>query len=137
MTLAELLATADYAGLSDSEAAVLANQKRHISTHRVTYLGLANVLDADIVRRLISTIKAVAANDSLVSEIRNFLRGDGVDVGHATTRAMLDAFSADVNLPLTEDDAMAVKALAENQISDAELYGLGVVRVGHIVKARS
>lgn len=137
MTLAELLATDDYVGLTDVAAAELANQRRHSGERRLSYLGLSSLLDPKIVRRLIATVDAVAASDTLVAEVRNFLRSDGgVDVGNAVTQAMLDQFAANEQLPLTAADATAIKALANNLHSDAELYGLVVVKIGHVQMAR-
>lgn len=137
MTLTELLATDDYVGLTDVAAAALANQRRHSGERRLSYLRLSSLLDPNIVRRLIATVDAVAASDTLVAEVRNFLRSDGgVDVGNAVTQAMLDQFAANEQLPLTAADATAIKALADNMHSDAELHGLGVVKVGHVQMAR-
>lgn len=137
MTLTELLATDDYAGLSDVDAVALANMRRHAGERRLSYLGLSKLLHPDVVRRLIATMDAVAASDALVAEVRNFLRSDGgVDVGNAVTQAMLDSFAANEQLPLTTADADAIKALANNLHSDAELYGLGVVKTGHVQMAR-
>lgn len=137
MTLTELLVTDDYVGLTDAAAAALANQRRHAGERRLSYLGLSSLSDPYIVRRLIATVDTVAASDTLVAEVRNFLRSDGgVDVGNAVTQAMLDQFAANEQLPLTAADATTIKALADNMHSDAELYGLGVVKVGHVQMAR-
>lgn len=138
MTLAELLATADYVGLSDGDAADLANQKRHPGESFHTYRGLAssNGIGTAATRRLIQTMDAVAATDALVAEMRFALRGEiGIDANDAETQGMLDAFAGNGDLPLTQDDADAIKALANNQRSDADLYGLRVT-IGAIERAR-
>jgi len=84
-----------------------------ISLRRLSYLGLSALLDPAIVRRLIATLDAAAASDVLVAETRNFLRSDsGVDVGNPVTRSMLDQFAANEQLPLTTEDATAIKDLA-------------------------
>lgn len=135
MTLTELLATADYAGLSDSEAAALANQKRHPGPAFWTYRGLASSqgIGTAATRRLIQTMDAVATADPLVGEMRYSLRGEtGIDANDAETQGMLDSFAADSDLQLTADDANAIQSLADNQKSDVELYGLGTVQEKHV-----
>lgn len=95
---------------SEINAERRANQ---ISLRRLSYLGLSALLAPEIVRRLIATLDAAAASDALVAETRNFLRSDsGVDVGNTVTRSMLDEFAANAQLPLTVDDAEAIKNLA-------------------------
>lgn len=136
--LKTVLAGQDYTGLSDSEAYALIRQPRHsvLVETRVSYLTLAAVLDPAVTRRLIQSVDAVAETDVLVAEVRRFLRSDvGVDVGHATVRAFLDQFAASA-LPLTPEDAEAIKALASRLVSDCEQQGLGDVRYGEIVIAR-
>lgn len=140
MTLSELLATPEYAGLTDEEACELLHQKRHVGEARYTYLGLAKYLDPDTVRRLASTVDAVATSDPLVEKMRLWLEGGGdgmgLDVGDEKTRAMVDAFADDTNLPLTENDAEAIKALAI-VVSDADLYGFQRVTAKHIMWDRT
>jgi hypothetical protein len=139
MTLTELLATADYTGLSDAEAATLANQKRHRGNSFWTYKALMSEsgIGIDATRRLIQTIDAAAASDPVVAEIRWSLReGTGVNANDASTRGMIDMMAANSQLPLTTQDATTIKGLADNQKSDAELYGLRVT-IGAIERARA
>lgn len=108
-----------------------------VGPRRVAYLTMMNELDLDIVRRLIATVDAVAPSDPVVGEIKHYLRGsDGVDVGNPKTRAMLDAFAANGSLPLTTDDATAIKALAP-QISRAQQLGWGAVQEVDVRHART
>ena len=140
MTLEELLLTDDYIGLTDVEAAELANSKRHPSTADSwwTYRDLAghNGVGPDITRRLIETIDVAATTDKLVAEMIYSLRTDpGLNANDDATKAMLDAFAAS-QLPLTESDAAAIKALADTTVSDAEINGLGVVEDKQVRWAR-
>lgn len=137
--LKDLLVTAEYASLSEADAAFLANQKRHYTTreHRASYLSVARDVGPDTARRLIATLDAVAQNDPLVSEVRHRLRSaDAVDVSHPVTQAMLDGFAAHPDLPLTSEDAEAIKALGEHLESDAERIGWGYIGEQHVVRAR-
>ena len=137
--LKELLATDTYTSLTEKEAFGKLHEERHavLVGTRGTYLGLASQVNPDIVRRLIQSVDGAALADPLVSEIRNYLRSDsGVDIAHATTRAMIDQFAANVALPLTTEDATVIKALAEDMHSDAEKHKIGNVKIGHIQEAR-
>lgn len=139
MTLSELLATEDYAALPDVEASALANRKRHPGNTYWSYRSLMSVGGIGIAatRRLIQSIDLAAVVDPVVSEIRWSLReGTGVNAGDLNTQAMLDTFAADEQLPLTAADVVAIKSLAENQRSDADLYGLGRVEEKHVRWAR-
>lgn len=127
-----------YSGMSDSQASDDLNELRYVAATRVTYISLAAEIDLDIVRRLISTVDTAAIGDVLVKEMQNWLRSDtGVDIGSSKTRAMLDSFAANPALPLTGDDAAAIKSLAENKSSRATELGLGVVKPGHVEQARA
>lgn len=140
MTLDELLKTDDYAGLTDAEAAALANQQRHAVTVAAyhTYRSLAGEggIGTAATRRLIQTMDGASASDPLVGEMRHSLRGNGAPPGinadDSHTQAMLDQFAVDSDLPLTESDAAAVKALAESTESDVQRHGLGSVEEKHV-----
>lgn len=137
--LKNLLGTAEYDGLSDADAALLANQKRHPAARerRATYLSVARDVGPETARRLIATLDAVAESDPLVAEIRHRLRSsDGVDVSHSTTAAMLDLFAAHPDLPLTSEDAASIQELADYLESDAERIGCGYIGEQHVLRAR-
>lgn len=144
MTLAELLATADYSGLTSAEASILANEKRHAITVDVwhTYRSLAGGSGVGMAatRRLIQTMDAASAIDPLVGEMRHSLRGNGdpngINANDPGTRAMLDSFAANTDLRLEVDDAAAIKALADSTESDVERHNLGAVREGEVQIAR-
>lgn len=145
MTLVELLNTEEYLSLSNADAAALINQKRHAGPSVWKYKSLSSTqgVGLAVAERLTRTMNGVADDvnhqyHGIVGEMRNELRGSGsgIDINDANTQLMLDAFAADGNFPLTADDAAAIKALAENQVSDAELYGLGVVQEKHVRWAR-
>lgn len=128
----------NYAAMSDAQVSMDLNELRYVAATRVTYVSLAADLDLGIVRRLIETVDSVAAGDVLVKEMQNWLRSDtGVDIGSDKTRAMLDAFAANTNLPLTAEDSAAIKSLAEGKTSRAAELGLGIVKPGHVEQARA
>jgi predicted NBD/HSP70 family sugar kinase len=142
VTLKNLLATAEYADLSDADAAALANEKRHAATvdQYYTYRSLAGGtgVGIDITRRLIQSMDAAAQADVLIGEMRHSLRGErGLNVNDAGVRGTLESFAANENLPTTADDAAAIKALADSTESDAERHRLGEVRPGDIQVARA
>lgn len=140
--LIRLLATPEYAGLTDVAAAELANQRRHqvVDETQWTYLGLASSqgVGIEVTGRLIATIDAVAASNPVVAEMRTFLRdpAGGISPAEAATQQMLDAFAANEDLPLTSDDAASIKALGSKLVSDAQRLRLGIVGEQHVVRAR-
>lgn len=144
MNLSELLATGDYIGLSDADAASLANEKRHAITvdawHTYRSLASSKGIGIEATRRLIQTMDAATASDPLVGEMRHNLRGNGdpngINANDPNTQAMIDSFAANEQLPLTLADAAAVKALADSTESDVERHRLGTVREGTVQQAR-
>lgn len=141
MTLSALLATAEYADLLDADAVALVNQQRHAITIDAwhTYRSLAgrHGIGVDATRRLIQTMDAASVADPLVGEMRHSLRGgEGINANDPSTQAMIDAFAANADLPLTIGDAAAIKTLADATESDADRYALGTVEEKHIRWAR-
>lgn len=140
--LKNLLATPEYAGLSDAAAADLANQQRHETDDLTqwTYLGLASSqgVGVEVTGRLIATIDAVAESNPVVAEMRHFLRtpSGGISPAEPATQAILDSFADNGDLPLTESDATAIKALGVRLESDAQQNGLGTVGVEQVKRAR-
>lgn len=80
---------------------------------RHTYLSLARDVGTEVTRRLAETMDAVAPTDALVKKVEQQLNRDGIDVSHETVRTMLDGYGSNAAMPLTSDDANAIKALAE------------------------
>jgi hypothetical protein len=128
MSIRELLATAEYEGLSDDEIVALASEKRHAITRNAfhTYRSLASSvgIGPDATRRLIQTLDAVSVADPLVSEIRHSLRGEvGLNVNDVVTIGMLQAFAANEALPITADDVAAIVLLSAATESDIDRHG--------------
>lgn len=140
MNLKQLLQTAEYAGLSDADAAALANEQRHAITVNAyhTYRSLAGDggIGTAATRRLIATMDGAADSDPLVSEMRHCLRGNGnppgINANDAATQGMLGQFATSEQLPLTAEDADAIKALADSTESDADRHSLGTVEEKHV-----
>jgi len=139
-TLRTELLAAQYAGLSDSAASAALNARTITVPRetRLTVIGLAKVLgNLAASRRVIESLRAAASSDVLVDEAIALMRANGgVDVADPLTRQMLDAFASNQNLPMTQEDADALKAAADEQISRAEQLGIGRVKPGHVQEAR-
>lgn len=101
--------------------------------------GLISRVGEAVARRVIDTLKAAAASDSLIEMALDRLRHSehGLNVSDPETVAMLDALAANEQLPLTADDAAAIKALGEATVTRQEAdYGLGVVGQPHLDRLR-
>lgn len=107
---------------NDYAAAKRASEIAPLEYHetRVTYLSLAAepTVGGDATKRLIKSIRTLAAADYLLDEVQHSLRGAGVDVAHASARGTLDtlaALTAAGTVPggLTADDAAAIKTLGK------------------------
>ena len=105
---------------NDSGAAARATDiaLKTLAESRQTYLSLAREVGMDATRRLKETMTTHGQSDVLIGEMEIRLRdqGGGVDVGHASTRTMLDQFAAATaggspGYTLTQADADAIKAL--------------------------
>lgn len=74
---------------------------------------------------ILDKLEAAAASNSAVKWAVTFLKQDaGIDIGHPATRAMIDQMTGAV---FTAAEAAALKALASQPASRAEVIGLGVV----------
>jgi hypothetical protein len=75
---------------------------------------------------ILDKLEAVAAQNTSVKWALRFLQQEaGIDVGHLATQSMIDQLAA-ANV-LTADEAAALKAMATQPASRAEVLGLGVV----------
>lgn len=80
---------------------------------------------------ILDKLEAAAALNSVVKWAMRFMATDGIDVGHATTRSMLDAL---VGTVLTQAECDMLKNMAVQPASRAEVLGLDYVQE-HNVRA--
>ena len=98
--------------------------KRRTGERQVGYKEFMGTLGSDIGGRLINSMKAAAESDAVVEVWHNLLlSGETINVNNVEVQVMLDTFAASP-LPLTADDAVAIKGMADNQLSDVDEYNL-------------
>lgn len=129
---------AELAGKSDNEIADVLNDtsrftlvKERFITARTLLAELGPTVGASVLDKL----EAVSAVSSPVKWAMKFLATDGIDMGHAGTRAQMDALAQAG--ALTAEEAEAVKAIAEQPASRAEILGWGSVSYNDVNAARS
>lgn len=129
-----------YAQMSAAAAAARMNLADRVTVEerfvneRTIVSSYANPADGEAV---LQALEAAAQANAIVARAMKWMSPDqqGIDVGHAGTRAVLDALvGAGV---LTAAQATHLKGLAERTVGRAEELGLGVVYEGHVVKARA
>lgn len=126
-----------YSGMTGREVYDDLLVKRRPGERQVGYKEFMGTLGSVIGGRLINSMKAAASSDAVVEVWHNLLlRSETINVNNAEVQAMLNAFAANQLLPLTADDATAIKALADNQISDAEHYSFTPLRVLEVLRAK-
>lgn len=74
--------------------------------YRITTIAIAAELDPATARTIIGTIRAIAAADPLMDEMLYRLRGEGVELEHANTQAVLSALVAGGALTASHVDAI-------------------------------
>lgn len=80
---------------------------------------------------ILDALEAAAAGNSAVKWAVKFLSQDsGIDVGHPNTQAMIDSLAT--GGALTTDQATALKNLAHQPVSRADVLGFGTVTVADI-----
>jgi len=123
--------------LSNADAAAEMNKLQFPGKRRMAVLEIAAELGTGVSGRLVASMEAASATDFTVKHVLRLLENGGtVDINHTTTRVMLDSFAANADLPLTTDDAAAIKTLADNRESYATLNNLRKVKEGHIKMER-
>jgi hypothetical protein len=75
--------------------------------------------------QILDKLEAAAASNSVVKWAMKFMLTDGIDVGHATTRAMLDSLVGPV---LTQTECDLLKNLAVQPASRAEVLGFAYIQ---------
>jgi CBS domain-containing protein len=81
---------------------------------------------------ILDKLEAAAATNSVVKWAMRFMAADGIDVGHSTTRTLLDAL---VGTVLTQAECDLLKDMAVQPASRAEVLGLGYVQEQNIYAA--
>jgi hypothetical protein len=81
--------------------------------------------------QILDKLEMAAASNSLIKWAMRFITTDGIDVGHPTTRALLDQL---VGTILTQAECDLLKNMAVQPASRAEVLGLDYVQE-HNVRA--
>jgi len=129
-----------YASMTDAAAASSLNLAdiavpcRRLVTVRTLLAELGSSETAAIVQALEAADDPDGGIALAISMLKEYSQGGGLDIGHPNTRTSLDGLvAAEV---LTQDQAAALKALAERQLSRAEQLGLPAVDQAHVTSAR-
>lgn len=99
---------------SDDACAARVNQimPKQLDDTLWSYRGLSSLLPLDVMDRLISSVDAHIASGaqfaSVVREMREYLRKDGVDISNAGTQLMLNGWADSEAIPLTASDVEAI-----------------------------
>jgi hypothetical protein len=131
-----------YAAMTAEHAAEnlnTADRTRVIAETFVNAKTLYSRLGAVAAETVIQKLEAGAASDSpfapvLKRAVQWILPSEeGIDVGNAVTRGLLDQLAGPL---LTAEEAAAIKAIAEETVSRATELGLPKVEPGHVQDAR-
>ena len=127
-----------YDGKSPEEAAEMLNaksvavlQERWVSA-RTLYSELAAA------ETILGKIEAAAESSKLLRDVNSWLNDPGgqypgIDIGDAGVQAMVASLTG----VLTADEIEAIQSLGFVLVSRAEQLGIGVVKPGHVTKARA
>ena len=126
-----------YSGLSDADAATALNVADQTVTfeNHVTGRDLMAEVGAVLGAGILEKLEAAAASSPPIKwAMKDIDGGDGINVGHAETRAMLDSL---VGTVLAQAEVDAVKALGEKVVSRALQEGFGNVSEQMVDNART
>jgi hypothetical protein len=105
---------------------------KELSGQLWSYRGLSAILPLDLMDRLISSvdlhIESGAAFSSVVREMREYLRKDGVDISNSGTLTMLSSWGNSGQFPLTQSDVAAIieAVSVAPTINSVEITNLGL-----------
>ena len=126
-----------YAAMSDEQGAASLNNpdRTVIEQTMVTAKDLMARMDPGAAATILQKLESAAATNAVVKWIMSFITGggEGIDLGHANTRAQIDALVAAGVLTATE--GASLKALAQRTVSRAEELGLPEIKpwmVAHV-----
>lgn len=129
---------AECLGKSDNDVAAIFNDLRFttVKTFFINARYLMAALGPIPATTILDKLEAVALQSPPVSWALKFLQQEsGVDVGHESTRGQVDALV--VAEVLTAEEGQAIKNLALQPISRAELLGFGTVSYNDVHAARA
>ena len=125
---------AEYAGGTDEAIAAVLNRSDIIAACERFVSARTILAEVPAGAEILDKLEAAATTIPGVKWAMKFLQTEtGIDVGHATTRAQIDALvSGGV---LTETEGGALKNLALKACSRAEITGFGAVTAGDVSRA--
>lgn len=125
---------AECAGCTDEAIAAILNRGNTIAACERFVSARTILAEVPAGATILDKLEAAAATIPDVKWAMKFLQTEtGIDVGHATTRAQIDALvTAGV---LTETEGAALKNLALKACSRAEIAGFGTVTAGDVSRA--
>lgn len=126
-----------YAGMTDAECAADLNEKRYaqVAERWITERTImAELADGQAIMEVLETVAEQSGEVARAVKWLDPARG-GLNIADAKVRAQIDDL-ATAQL-LTQQQAEALKALAEQPASRAEVLGLGVVHHLQIAEARN
>lgn len=129
-----------YSTMTDAEVAdsMMTEDRPYTFSRRVTWRdGLAD-LGPTQCSQLKTKLEDAASPGSVLSLSLSMLgeygEGGGLDLGHGNTRTIIDSLVTDE--VITNEEGVALKALAEGTRSRATELKLGKVRTGDVTRAR-
>jgi len=127
-----------YSSMTDEQVASSLNTKDRtiVEPTLVTAKELMARMDPAVAASILQKLEDASATNSVIKWILSFLTGgsDGIDIGHANTRAQIDALVVDG--VITSSEASSLKALAERAVSRAEELGLPEIKPWMVAHAR-
>jgi hypothetical protein len=128
-----------YATMSDAEIAASLNaaDRTIVKLCMVQYRTMMADIGVDATRAIMTAMAAAGQTDTVVALVDLWLKdpkSEGVDMGHANTREVIDDLVTAGSI--TSAQAAAVKAMAEDTVSRATELGMPVILPGYIAKAR-
>lgn len=130
MNLNELLATAEYTGLTDAEAAALANEKRHTARVMVPLSEISQKGRAEGWWYGLLAAEATSQNAQAFLEYYRDQRFTNLDLDLPASGQILAGLVSDG--VITQEIADSVDSLANRLESDVERHGLGTVEEKHV-----
>lgn len=124
-----------YAGMTDAEIAADMNIDRNPADYRVGIIGLVSKVGSTVGTSLLNAMETASASDIVVAKSLKILENGGdLNLNDPVSRQFIASFVSAALM--TQDQADAVLALADNQASDGVKYGFGKVKEGQVTVAR-
>ncbi len=127
--------TAELAGKADNEIAAILNEPNCLAVRErfITARSILNELGPTVGAGILDKLEAAAAVSSPLKWAMRFLTTDGIDIGADNTRSQIDALvAAGV---LTDTEGKALKDMALQPASRAEIAGFGIITYGDVSRA--